>query len=339
MVRGLELSQNLTWVVAFCDLALQVIHRFSTFSEDRTVKLLETVELVKVYNKRPVVNKVSFEVNAGEIVGLLGRNGAGKTTSFRMAIGLVTPDNGRVFFNGEDVTHLPMYMRARRGMGYLAQEPSIFRNLTVQQNILAVLEARKLDREERKKHCADLIADLGLGKVINSLAVSLSGGERRRLEISRSLATEPSLILLDEPFSGIDPIAVQEIRNIVKNLRDRGMGILITDHNVRETLSITNRSYIIDEGRVLRQGTAEELVNDPVVRKTYLGDSFTMEEFAQARRGDRPKPGAVRRLAGYVWNKVAGSEDTTEAKEAPAKPKTPQPVQADKPPKDSGLEL
>lgn len=302
------------------------------------MKLLETIELVKTYGKRPVVNKISFEVNAGEIVGLLGRNGAGKTTSFRMAIGLVTPDSGKVFFNGEDVTYLPMYMRARRGMGYLAQEPSVFRNLTVEQNILAVLEARKMDREERKKRCADLIADLGLTKLTHNMAVSLSGGERRRLEISRSLATEPSLILLDEPFSGIDPIAVGEIRGIIMNLRDRGMGILITDHNVRETLSITNRSYIIDEGRVLRQGTAEELVTDPVVRKTYLGESFTMEEFEQARRSDRPRPGTVRRIAGYVWQKVAGSEDAPQTPATKSK-RGAQPAQADKTPKDNGLQL
>ena len=298
------------------------------------MKLLETVELVKTYSKRPVVNKISFDVSAGEIVGLLGRNGAGKTTSFRMAIGLVTPDSGRVFFNGEDVTRLPMYMRARRGMGYLAQEPSVFRYLTVQQNVMAVLEARKMDLEERRKRCAELLTDLGLAKLVTSQAVSLSGGERRRLEIARALASEPSLILLDEPFSGIDPIAVQEIRNIIKNLRDRGMGILITDHNVRETLSITDRSYIVDEGRVLRQGTAEELVTDPVVRKTYLGDTFRMEEFAQARKGDRSKRG----LAGRPQEPLArGEEAKTPAQ--PSQPKSDEPAKPDRPPKDTGLQL
>ncbi len=304
------------------------------------MKLLETIDLVKVYGKRPVVNKVSFEVNAGEIVGLLGRNGAGKTTSFRMAIGLVTPDSGRIFFNGEDVTHLPMYMRARRGMGYLAQEPSVFRNLTVEKNILAVLEARKMGQAERATRCAELLADLGLSRLVKSLAVSLSGGERRRLEIARALATEPSLILLDEPFSGIDPIAVQEIRNIIKNLRDRGMGILITDHNVRETLSITNRSYIIDEGGVLRQGSAEELVNDPVVRKTYLGESFTLAEFEQARKGDRSKS-TVRRLASYVLGRSASAAPPPDPAAARPKPKplAPEPPTDDTSEKDAGLKL
>lgn len=276
------------------------------------MKLLETVELVKIYGNRPVVNRVSFEVNPGEIVGLLGRNGAGKTTAFRMTIGLIKPDSGRIFFNGEDVTNLPMYMRARRGMGYLAQEPSVFRYLTVENNIMAVLEVRKMDYEARKKRCAELLNDMGLSKLAKNLAVSLSGGERRRLEIARALVTEPSLILLDEPFSGIDPIAVQEIRNIIKGLSDHGIGILITDHNVRETLSITSRSYIIDEGRVLKHGRPEELVNDPLVRKTYLGESFTMAEFEQARKADKAKHGAIRRMTSYVWHKVTGGETSHE---------------------------
>jgi len=263
------------------------------------VKLLETKDLVKRYNKRAVVNKASFEVHSNEIVGLLGPNGAGKTTAFRMTVGMISPDSGSVFFNGEDVTHMPMYMRARRGMGYLAQEPSVFRRLTVEENIMAILETLKLTRAERKRRLEEMLAELNLTKLAKNKAYTLSGGERRRLEITRALVTSPSLILLDEPFSGIDPIAVDEIRRIILELRERGLGILITDHNVRETLSVTNRSYIVNEGQILRSGTPDELVNDPEVRKIYLGETLTAEDI---RRADisQSSPGRLRRLASLV---------------------------------------
>ncbi len=233
--------------------------------------LLEVRGLVKSYGKRRVVDGVSFDVDAAEVVGLLGPNGAGKTTSFRSTIGMIAPDAGLVRFDGEDVTRMPMYLRARRGMGYLSQEPSIFRQLTVEQNVLAVLEMRGFTRTNRLRRCAELLDELGLTRLARQRADTLSGGERRRLEISRTLAIEPLLILLDEPFAGIDPKVVNELRRLLAQLRAKGIGVLITDHNYRETLESTDRAYVITEGRVLREGSPEELLADPEVRRQYLG--------------------------------------------------------------------
>ncbi len=244
--------------------------------------LLETHSLVKRYGGRAVVSDVSISVGQGEIVGLLGRNGAGKTTTFRMTIGMVTPDEGTVMFDGVDVTRMPMFKRARRGMGYLSQEPSIFQRLTVRQNLLAVLETMDLSSRDRQARCQQLLEQFGLVKVQGQLARTLSGGERRKLEIARALVTNPTMILLDEPFSGVDPIAVEELQHEIKGLRDRGISILLTDHNVRETLAVTDRSYIIDNGNVLREGAPKTLVNDPLVRKTYLGQTFRGNEFDSA---------------------------------------------------------
>ena len=238
--------------------------------------LLRTEELVKEYSGRRVVNGVSLVVSAGEIVGLLGPNGAGKTTTFYMTIGLVKPTSGRVYFRGNAITGLPMYRRARLGMGYLAQEPSIFRNLTVAQNVMAILETLPLTRRERKGRLRQLLEELGISHVAKQKAYTLSGGERRRLEITRALVTSPSMILLDEPFSGVDPIAVNDVQQIVRELRARGLGILITDHNVRETLAVVDRAYLICEGKVLREGDSNFLINDPVSRELYLGPRFSM---------------------------------------------------------------
>ena len=232
--------------------------------------------LVRHYGKWRVVNDVSIHVRRGEVVGLLGPNGAGKTTSFYMIVGLLRPTTGSILLEGEDITNEPMYLRARRGLGYLAQEPSIFRKLSVRDNVMAVLETMKLTSAERKTRLEKLLDDLNLTHLADRLATKLSGGERRRVEITRALAREPSYMLLDEPFVGIDPIAVSEIQDIVRRLRDRGLGVLITDHNVRETLRITDRAYIMYEGRILLQGTAEQLANDPEARKIYLGERFSL---------------------------------------------------------------
>jgi len=248
--------------------------------------LLQARSLTKVYDKRAVVDGVDFDIHSGEIVGLLGQNGAGKTTAFRMAIGMIRPNAGRVFFQGEDVTDLPMYLRSRRGMGYLSQDPSIFQRLTVEQNILAVLETLRGARKDRRRIAAKLLDDLGLGKLAHSKAYTLSGGERRRLEISRALATSPTLILLDEPFSGVDPIAVTEIQNIIMRLRDKGIGILLTDHNVRDTLEVTHHAYIIAEGKIVTAGTSKEIIEDPAARQAYLGDKFD----DMRHRSHRPVP-------------------------------------------------
>lgn len=241
--------------------------------------LLLARELVKSFRRRRVVDQVTFEVGAGEIVGLLGPNGAGKTTSFRMVLGIVRPDAGAVFLRDENLTRLPIYRRARRGIAYLPQEPSVFRRMTAEGNLLAMLETLPLRRAERLERMESLLADLDLNHVRKSRAEVLSGGERRRLEIARSLVHRPSLLLLDEPFAGVDPITVQEIQRILKRLvAERGIAILLTDHNVRETLAITDRSYIIAAGKILRHGTPAALVADEVVRRTYLGEGFTMPE-------------------------------------------------------------
>jgi len=240
----------------------------------RSDALLEVRGLVKAYRRRRVVDGVSFHVSAGEIVGLLGPNGAGKTTSFRMTVGLTRPDAGEVWMEGRECSRLPMFQRARLGMGYLPQEPSIFRRMKVRENLLAVLEAMPYSRRERLAHANRILDELDLGHLADNVAETLSGGERRRLEICRALASEPSILLLDEPFAGVDPIAVEEIQTLIGGLEERGLGVLITDHNVRETLQTTDRAYIIHHGRILREGTAAELVADPEVRKVYLGKSF-----------------------------------------------------------------
>ena len=247
--------------------------------------LLEAKDLVKAYGGRTVVDKVSYCVDAGEIVGLLGSNGAGKTTSFRMTVGMIRPEGGTVRFDGGDVTALPMYQRARRGMGYLSQEPSVFQKLTVEQNLMAICETLRLSRNERRKRVEALLDQFGLGIVRRNLAKTVSGGERRKLEIARALVTDPKLILLDEPFSGVDPKAVEDLRREIERLRAEGIAILLTDHNVHETLKATDRSYVIHEGKVISDGTPHQLINDPRVRETYLGDTFKGDEFAEKPSG------------------------------------------------------
>ena len=238
--------------------------------------ILRTEGLVKIYDGRRVVNGVDINCRKGEIVGLLGPNGAGKTTSFYMIVGLVRPNAGTVIFNNTDVTDMAMHKRARMGMGYLPQEESIFRKMTVEQNLLAILETTGIGRKARKARCDELLEQFGITNVRKQLALTLSGGEKRRLTIARSLVPNPSLIMLDEPFSGVDPIAVQDVQKIVSGLRGLGLGILITDHNVRETLSIVDRAYRIFEGRVLMEGTKEFLINNPEARRLYLGENFSM---------------------------------------------------------------
>ena len=238
--------------------------------------ILETKSVSKSFKGRSVVNGVDLVVNDGEIVGLLGPNGAGKTTTFNMCMGMVAPDSGQILLRDEDVTGMPIYQRARRGLGYLAQEASVFRKLSVADNILAVLETLSLNKIERQQKCDALLEEFGLAHLRDSMGEVLSGGERRRVEIARALATNPKLILLDEPFSGVDPIAVEDIQSILVQLQAKGIAILLTDHNVRETLSITNRSYILSSGTVLAEGTAEELVHNSAVRKVYLGENFEL---------------------------------------------------------------
>ncbi|MCK4340948.1 MAG: LPS export ABC transporter ATP-binding protein [Phycisphaerae bacterium] len=241
--------------------------------------LLEVEKLVKAYGGRTVVDRVSYRVDTREIVGLLGPNGAGKTTSFRMTVGMIKPEGGRVRFNGEDITGLPMYKRARRGIGYLSQEPSVFQRLSVEQNLMAICETMRLTRAERRKTVESLLEQFGLTKVRQNPAKKISGGERRKLEIARSLITHPKLILLDEPFSGVDPIAVEGLRDEIIRLREADIAILLTDHNVHETLRVTDRSYVIHEGQVICSGRPAELINDPRVRETYLGNTFKGDEF------------------------------------------------------------
>lgn len=242
--------------------------------------LLRADGLVKAYKGRRVVNQVSFSVGEREIVGLLGANGAGKTTSFRMTVGMVIPDEGRVWFKGQDLSKLPMYRRARMGIGYLSQEPSVFQRLSVEDNLFAILETMRLNRSQRRDRAEELLDQFNLQVVRKSPARVISGGERRKLEIARALITEPSLILLDEPFSGVDPKAVEELRAEIQKLRERGIAILLTDHNVHETLRVTDRSYVIHQGQVISSGTPHELINDERVRATYLGNTFRGDEFA-----------------------------------------------------------
>jgi lipopolysaccharide export system ATP-binding protein len=267
--------------------------------------ILEVQGLVKFYGRRKVVDGVNFEVNKGEVVGLLGPNGAGKTTSFRMTTGQITPNDGTVIFDGHDVTDLPMYRRARLGMGYLSQETSVFRKLNVEQNILAILEAlpvcrslgRRLRRAERWERTESVLEQFGLNKVRKNSASRLSGGERRRLEIARCLVCEPLLILLDEPFTGIDPITIGDIRQIVRDLAAQGIAILVTDHNVRETLKITDRSYLIKDGQVRTHGSPQQIIHDPIAINEYLGTSFIDDGFGRAPEAPRPAVAAVEAAA------------------------------------------
>jgi len=239
-------------------------------------KVMVADGLAKRYGGRAVVDHVRLHVNRGEIVGLLGPNGAGKTTTFYMIVGLIRPDAGRIFFEGQDITFMPMYRRARLGVGYLSQEPSVFRKLTVAENILAILETLDLPAAERRRRQEQLLAELGLTKIAGQKAYTLSGGERRRLEITRALVTNPAMIMLDEPFSGVDPLAVNDIQQIIIGLKQKGLGIVITDHNVRETLAVVDRAYLLYEGKVLREGESQFLINDKVSRELYLGQKFTL---------------------------------------------------------------
>lgn len=240
--------------------------------------VLKAEHLYKTYSNRTVVNDVSIEVNQGEIVGLLGPNGAGKTTTFYMTVGLVTPNKGNVYLDNQNISKVPMYQRAKYGVGYLPQENSVFRTLSVEDNIKAILEFSKLNKNEQSEKLESLLDEFGLQRVRKSMGKVLSGGERRRTEIARALASDPKFILLDEPFAGIDPIAVEDIQHIVEKLKEKNIGILITDHNVHETLSITDRAYLLFEGKIIKQGTAEELASDEVVRKVYLGESFELRK-------------------------------------------------------------
>ncbi len=244
-------------------------------TEQQTI--LESKNLVKIYHKRRVVDNVSIKVRQGEIVGLLGPNGAGKTTTFYMITGMIKPNAGQIFLNDEDITRLPMYKRARRGVAYLPQEASIFRKLTVEENLLAIMEMIGVPREERKRRTERLLEELNITHIAKSKGFQLSGGERRRTEIARTLVTNPRFILLDEPFAGVDPIAVEDIQNIVHDLKKRNIGVLITDHNVHETLSITDRAYLLFEGRILKEGDAQFLANDEEARKLYLGERFKLD--------------------------------------------------------------
>jgi lipopolysaccharide export system ATP-binding protein len=241
--------------------------------------VLRATGLFKRYKKRFVVNDISIEVKQGEVVGLLGPNGAGKTTTFFMIVGMIKPTQGKVYLNDVEITRAPMYRRARMGVGYLSQEASVFRKLSVHDNLSAVLEFRKIPRAEREARCTQLMEDFGIAHIANSKGYMLSGGERRRTEIARALATDPKFILLDEPFAGIDPIAVEDIMRIVHDLKDRGIGVLVTDHNVHETLSITDRSYLLFEGRIIKSGSAETLANDPEARRLYLGEKFKLDRY------------------------------------------------------------
>ncbi|EQB62970.1 MAG: hypothetical protein RBG1_1C00001G0549 [candidate division Zixibacteria bacterium RBG-1] len=239
--------------------------------------VLKTQELVKIYKRRRVVNGLSLEVQPGEVVGLLGPNGAGKTTTFYMITGFIKPNTGKIFIGEEEITDLPMYKRARKGIGYLAQEPSIFRKLTVEENIMAILEMQDLDKKQRQEKLEILLNELDIAHLRKSKAYNLSGGERRRVEITRALVSEPKFMLLDEPFAGIDPITIEDIQKIIERLKQKGLGVLVTDHNVRDTLSITDRAYIIYEGEILKAGTSKYLANDEEARRIYLGEKFKLD--------------------------------------------------------------
>jgi len=249
--------------------------------------MLEAKGLVKLYKGRKVVNSLSLIVDRGEVVGLLGPNGAGKTTTFYMAVGLIRPDKGTVFLNGKNITELPMYMRARMGISYLPQEPSVFRKLTVRENIMSILETIDLEDKEREERLESLLSELNISHLADNKAYTLSGGERRRVEITRALVTSPSFMLLDEPFAGIDPIAVTEIQNIIAKLKKKNIGILITDHSVQETLAITDRAYIINEGKILISGTPKEIAHSPKARAIYLGEKFKLMNEAHVREEER----------------------------------------------------
>ena len=253
-----------------------VIDAMNEMVAERGEPDLVATGLVKIYGDRTVVNGMNVNCRCGEIVGLLGPNGAGKTTTFYLIVGLVKPNEGKVAFRGQDFTKMPVFMRARRGLGYLAQEPSIFRKLSVWSNVMAILETLRMSGRDRKARCEELLATFDLMKVARQPAYTLSGGERRKLEIARALVREPSILMLDEPFAGVDPLAVNDIQDIVRRLRDQGLGIIITDHNVRETLSVVDRAYLVYNGRLLKEGTSSELVNDPEVRAKYLGEDFHM---------------------------------------------------------------
>ena len=253
-----------------------VIDAMNDMVADRGEPDLVARGLVKIYGDRTVVNGMNVDCRCGEIVGLLGPNGAGKTTTFYMIVGLVPPNEGKVTFRGQDLTKMPVFMRARRGLGYLAQEASIFRKLSVWNNVMAILETLKMSGRDRKARCEELLSTFDLMKVAKQPAYTLSGGERRKLEIARALVRQPSILMLDEPFAGVDPLAVNDIQDIVRRLRDQGLGIIITDHNVRETLSVVDRAYLVYNGRLLKEGTSSELVNDPEVRAKYLGEDFHM---------------------------------------------------------------
>jgi len=239
--------------------------------------LLRTENLVKIYKKRKVVNQLSVEVHSGEVVGLLGPNGAGKTTTFYMITGFIKPNAGKIFIGEEEITGLPMYRRARKGIGYLSQEPSIFRKLTVEENIMAILEMQDLDKKQRQEKLEVLLNELDIAHLRKNRAYNLSGGERRRVEITRALVSEPKFMLLDEPFAGIDPITIEDIQKIIERLKQKGLGVLVTDHNVRDTLSITDRAYIIYEGEILKAGTSKYLANDEEARRIYLGEKFKLD--------------------------------------------------------------
>lgn len=249
--------------------------------------MLEAKGLVKLYKGRKVVNSLSLIVDRGEVVGLLGPNGAGKTTTFYMAVGLIRPDKGTVFLNGKNITELPMYMRARMGISYLPQEPSVFRKLTVRENIMSILETIDSEDKEREERLESLLSELNISHLADNKAYTLSGGERRRVEITRALVTSPSFMLLDEPFAGIDPIAVTEIQNIIAKLKKKNIGILITDHSVQETLAITDRAYIINEGKILISGTPKEIAHSPKARAIYLGEKFKLMNEAHVREEER----------------------------------------------------
>jgi len=257
-----------------------------TIAERQT---LDIIGLTKSYNSRVVVDRVSLKIRAGEVVGLLGPNGAGKTTTFYMIIGLIKPDAGKVIFNGEDISVLPMYQRARRGITYLPQEPSVFRKLTVEENILAILETLNLPREEKQTRLEGLLKELNIAHLAKNKAYSLSGGERRRVEITRALVLAPSLILLDEPFAGIDPLAVIEIQKIIHQLKKRGIGVIVTDHNVREALHVCDRAYILSEGRILETGTPKKIAASKKARKIYLGEHFRLDQRRSTKRQAQPR--------------------------------------------------